>query len=204
MQAIEKMSSISNSQSSITLPTDPKLIGPGVWFTIHRTAKRATNESSKKCFVELMNDLAEKFPCPKCRNHIQQYLAENPIKAFWDLKRKNMQKPDVSSVSGVGEDANEEIGMFTWAWNFHNAVNSRLDKPYVDFDTAWNLYTDSGISVCTKGCGEDSETAQPAQTIQVAQPTQNTYLTTFNQQPVYDDHRVKTSLLRALGPSLFS
>ena len=212
------MSFISNSFASnslptspnITLPTDPKVIGPGVWFTIHRTAKRATNESGKKCFVELMNDLAEKFPCPKCRNHIQKYLSENPIKNYWNLRRKNLQ-----TGQGGNADADEEIGMFTWAWNFHNAVNSRLSaagqyKPYVDFDTAWNLYSDSGISVCTKGCGEESETAQtsqPAQTAQVTQPmqpSQNIYPTGFGQQPLMDDHRLQPSLLKALSPSLFS
>lgn len=118
--------------------TDPKIIGPGIWFVIHLTARRAKDEQSKQAFVALMKSLAAKFPCEKCRTHINAYLTKNSFEPYWNAKHTN----------------GEENGMFTWSWNFHNTVNTRLGKPYVDYETAWNMYGD-GITICTSKCGDE-------------------------------------------------
>ena len=48
--------------------------------------------------------------------------------------------------------------MFYWSWLFHNAVNSRIGKDYVDYNTAWDMYSDDEMSVCTSNCGKEPGT----------------------------------------------
>ena len=50
--------------------------------------------------------------------------------------------------------ANEklDLGLFIWAWKFHNAVNSRINKPIMGWDTAYNLYSEKESLVCSKNC----------------------------------------------------
>lgn len=129
----------------ITFPSDPTIIGPGIWFVIHRTARDAVNGETINEFISLMNRLRYSFPCQKCRRHIDEYMSTHPFEPFFNLTDRE----------GI------KIGMFKWSWLFHNAVNTRLGKPYVDFETALRLFpedvTEISAAVCTKGCGEESE-----------------------------------------------
>lgn len=118
----------------MSYPSDPKKLG-AIWFTIHIMAKHADTIERKNQFIDYMYLLSAEFPCGKCRLHIQEYLKANPFEPFMNM------------VNEKGED----IGMFNWSWLFHNTVNIRLNKPYVDWDTAWQMY-DSGREVCTN-CG---------------------------------------------------
>ena len=191
----------------ISIPTDPKLIGPGIWFIIHLTARKAVDEPTKRAFLELMKSLAQKFPCEKCRTHINEYLAKNPIEHYWNGK----------NPSG------EENGLFTWSWNFHNTVNTRLGKVYVDYDTAWNMYGD-GITICTSNCGDSAghndhvpvSTSQSTSQSTAKVPSPQIFLQGLHQQgPILPELTIyphqgpqngtlPAPLLRALGPTLFS
>jgi len=126
--------------SKTTYPSDPSKLG-GIWFTIHIMAKHADTPERKNQFIDYMYLLSAEFPCGKCRNHIQEYLRNNSFDPFMNIKNEN------------GED----IGMFKWSWLFHNTVNIRLHKPYLDWDTAWGMY-DSGREVCTN-CGVSPPTS---------------------------------------------
>lgn len=119
--------------------TDPKSFGPGAWFTIHTLAHNAQSERDKKSFERDMKIICNGIKCSTCKSHCEQYLKDNPIKDYWNLKDK--------------ED--KEVGMFQWTWAFHNAVNKRLGKKELDFDTAYYLYSDSPDTVCTKEGEED-------------------------------------------------
>ena len=123
------------------LITNPKIIGPGAWFTIHLMAKNATTKELKDAFIVFMELLREYFPCKKCRKHINEYLNKNPIRDFYNIK----------------DNKGNDIGMFKYTWLFHNTVNTRLDKQYIDWDTAWAMYDDTDISVCNIGCNEDED-----------------------------------------------
>lgn len=123
-----------------------EIIGPGYWYDIHHMARRATTEETKYRFLDRMNYLRGEYPCNKCRPHIGEFMDVHPIRQFWNLRHGK---------------TGEEIGMFKWSWMFHNAVNSRLGKPNVDFDTAYNLYGGTGSLVCTSGCDDEkSETSE--------------------------------------------
>lgn len=107
--------------------------GPGVWFSIHTLALKATDNCGKKIFIDFMDSLTETFPCVKCRNHIRNYINEHPIQKFW----------------------NEENGFFKWSWIFHNVVNLRLNKPIMEYSEALDKYT-KPHETCSKGCDSDS------------------------------------------------
>lgn len=123
--------------------TDPKIIGPGTWFSIHITAKNAITKDSKDAFIQFMELLRNTFPCLKCRKHINEYMDKNPIRDFYMIR----------------DDKGNDIGMFKYSWLFHNTVNTRLNKPYIDWNTAWSMYSDDTSSVCNIGCNdEDNDT----------------------------------------------
>jgi hypothetical protein len=129
---------------TLNLLGDPKYIGPGVWYIIHLRAKEATNEKAIDEFMKFMYMLAGNFVCKKCRKHMTDYIVSHPME---DLKNLKNEK-------GVN------IGMFKWAWLFHNAVNTRIHKPIVDWDTAWEMYDNP--EVCDTKCdeGEKYETEE--------------------------------------------
>jgi hypothetical protein len=118
---------------------NPAYCGPGVWFVIHMTAKRAgeTGYNGKKKFVDLMNDLRATFPCLTCREHIGKYLDTHPFEPYWTLTHKSTGK---------------DWGLMLWSTNFHNFVNERLKKPLMTEEQAYDLYyTETGT--CSLDCG---------------------------------------------------
>ena len=119
--------------------TDPKYIGPGVWNMIHKRAFKARSISEQKDFIKFMNETCNEFPCTVCRGHCQEYIKNNPLTDYLDTSI------DIDGVS-------MKLGMFLWSWKFHNAVNHRLSKPVMSWDTAYNLYSDSESLVCSKAC----------------------------------------------------
>ena len=129
--------------STINLIGDPKYIGPGVWYLIHTKAKEATSDKTIEEFIDLMYMLEEKFACKNCRKHIGQYIDNH---SFDDL------------IHLTNEDGTR-IGMFKWAWLFHNAVNTRIGKPYVEWETAVEMFYKEQ-EVCSKKCedaGDDHD-----------------------------------------------
>lgn len=125
---------------NVTNLANPAVVGPGVWFSIHLKAKNATTHRRKEDFIEYMNMLSEEFPCIKCRKHIQAYLKENSFDNFYNMT----------------DEDDEDIGLFKWTWIFHNTVNNRLGKPYIDWETAWSMY-DEGDMICSQECDESSD-----------------------------------------------
>ncbi len=129
------------STEDINKLSDPTVVGPGTWWLIHTKAKAAVNDKLIDEFINLMYFLVKNFSCKKCRKHIKQYIDTHP---FSDLK--NLRGGD-----------GERIGMFKWSWMFHNAVNTRINKPYVDWETAVEMFYDEP-EVCSKNCDDTDDT----------------------------------------------
>jgi hypothetical protein len=58
--------------------SNPKIIGPGVWFFLHLKASDLSNEAD---IVSLANDidlLKRRFGCEMCRKHIEEFCEKNP------------------------------------------------------------------------------------------------------------------------------
>lgn len=123
--------------------TDPTYTGPGNWYTIHKMAYEAQNEIKKRRFWDYIEFLRNNFSCKQCRQHMQNYINDNPIASYWDRKDKN----------------GREYGMFEWSWRFHNAVNKRLGKTTIDnMNDAMKMYMEETLDKCTAACaGEQSK-----------------------------------------------
>lgn len=121
--------------------TDPKYIGPGTWDVIHRRAFKARTRAQQLSFAEFMKDVCHTFPCFVCKGHCTEYIKNHPLEEH----------------IGVLVDINGEqiaLGIFVWTWKFHNAVNARLGKPIMSWETAYNIFSDTENLVCSKNCLE--------------------------------------------------
>jgi hypothetical protein len=105
--------------------TDPKSFGPGIWFTLHTTSLTAVDTESKKAFAAMVKSIIHGIKCEECHGHATAYLEKNPIEKFFNIK---------------DDKTSAEIGCFKWTWIFHNAVNRRLQKKEIDFQTALMMY----------------------------------------------------------------
>jgi hypothetical protein len=139
--------------------TNPATFGPGIWYTIHIHARNAITDDSKNRFKDFIENTISNLPCHTCREHAASYYQTNPLSDFWNVKENG-----------------KEIGLFKWAWNFHNTVNNRLKKPYMSWEVAKMLYAeDSGV--CNEVCGADETTSiQPPITPVSSSQTRNIYL----------------------------
>lgn len=116
-------------------PHKSDIWGPGMWYNIHIKGKYAIDEKSINEYIDYLYFILPKLPCDICKDHATDYIKNNPPEKYKNMKNKD----------GVN------IGMFKWSWTFHNAVNSRLKNPIIDYYTAMNMYEDLGI--CTGSCG---------------------------------------------------
>jgi len=130
--------------------TDPKYVGPGTWNVIHRNAFRSQNHKQQEEFISFMKEVCEGFPCDVCRGHCKEYIKNHPMEEYID-----------TMVEIDGEKMG--LGMFVWSWKFHNAVNKRIKKPIMSWNTAYNLYSEKESLICSKNCmnadngGEEEE-----------------------------------------------
>ncbi len=110
------------------IPTNPAYYG-SMWILLHMKSARAKTLQAKLSLIEDIIMLSEIFPCEKCRNHIKEYLQQHSFEKYMNLLENG-----------------EDIGMFKWMWEFHNAVNLRIGKPFVTFQNALNMYSSKLIS----------------------------------------------------------
>jgi len=89
--------------------------GPATWITLHTSAAALENPLA---FVQLLQILTKTLPCPECRQHMAAYLVSNP--------------PQLAIVDS------ETASRYIFA--FHNAVNSRLNKPIAGPEVLQSLY----------------------------------------------------------------
>lgn len=104
--------------------TNPKYIGPGTWNVIHTLAYNAKTKEDKECFIKQMNLICKQFPCETCRGHCKQYIKENPMEDYLNVVTEG-----------------KKLGLFTWTWKFHNAVNFRIGKPNLSWEMALHIYS---------------------------------------------------------------
>lgn len=120
---------------------DVRKFGPGMWFMIHRQARRAVTPMKKEIFIDEMEDLMKTHRCGTCGPHMIEFNELHPIRDYYMI------------INAFGED----IGMFKWTWELHNDVNERLGKPTVPFDIAYAYYKETKPEgVCT-GAGPDKK-----------------------------------------------
>ena len=135
------MSSTNNNR--VSLPTNPRIIGPGAWYAIHTMAMSCEDTDSCLFFIQFLKAMIESFPCEKCRIHAMKFIEQNPPEKYLHITN----------------DIDEQIGMFKWTWELHNSANKGLRKPIISFSEAWTLYSEPPI--CVEDCGKDDEDIPP-------------------------------------------
>ncbi len=116
----------------------PDQFGPGLWFSIHITAKNSVTLAEKKQFITWITQIVESIKCTECRGHAVEYVKTHPLEPYFDLTE---------------DETGLDIGMFKWTWTFHNTVNFRLQKPYCDWETAMSIFYDGDFKPCDENCG---------------------------------------------------
>ena len=105
----------------------PSYVGPGVWFLLTALAKRATDVKGKTAFASAVHATASEFRCGKCREHIQDYVAKNPVEYSFTTEK----------------------GCFRWMFDFHNVANVHAKKSLVKWSDAVGYWYD------TEPCEQD-------------------------------------------------
>lgn len=119
--------------------TDPKYTGPGTWNVIHRLAMQAQTTEKQQTFIQEMTLICHGFPCSVCQNHCRQYLISHPMEEYVNV---------IIQIDGQPKN----LGLFIWSWRFHNAVNTRLKKPLMSWETAYNLFSEKAALLCSDSC----------------------------------------------------
>lgn len=142
---LEKLITIPWDKNNKLDITDPKYIGPGVWMLIHQKASIANTKEKQLEFIKFMNSVCEHFPCEFCKGHCKAYIQDHPLEKYINVYIKE------------GSEKKIFIGMFLWSWKFHNSVNQRLQKPLMNWDTAYDMYYVSSKQekkICSKSCSD--------------------------------------------------
>jgi len=127
----------SREQKIVSKLEDPTYLGPGVWRTIHLETFLARTPEEQRNACYLIRRACLNFPCQVCRGHCSEYIERNP------------PEKNIGAVVAAGKGEGLPIGIFVWGWTFHNAVNSRLGKPTLEWEQAFQLYQD------TKNCCQE-------------------------------------------------
>lgn len=125
--------------------------GPGVWHSIHILSMNIETPEQEKDFIRQFKILIDSFGCEHCTNHANNYIKQNPIERYVGKKMPS----------------GKLIGMFEYTWIFHNNVNSRTGRKLIDWETAYNMYSNPGSMVCSRGCGDDHKVEDSVSNVSV-------------------------------------
>lgn len=119
--------------------SDPKTYGQK-WVDIHELSASIKKECDIIPRVDSIKILIDSIKCKKCHDHAHEYLKAHDIKSSYKIKDKKGRL----------------VGVFIYFVEFHNAVNIRLKKDYLEPETAISMYypeEDDDDLFCTKTCG---------------------------------------------------
>ncbi len=109
------------------MTSDPRKVGPGIWTSWHILSLNHTSLPEKKKLKENIEWMIKKFPCLECRGHATEYLVNHPIPLD-----------------------NDVMSLFRWTVDFHNTVNLRLGKDFIELEDAKKMW--SGENFCLEDC----------------------------------------------------
>jgi len=114
--------------------------GPGVHHATMVYAKNTTKKTMKE-FERFVLMQCEEFGCDKCTPHCRKYIkghlpTRHPVK--------------------IDKKTRRDLTAFEWTINYRNAINSRIGKPPISFENAYDAYY--GGKFCNTGnCDSDNE-----------------------------------------------
>jgi len=101
----------------------------GLWDKIHLTALKCRTPEDVARFSIWIWEVCKNLPCSECKYHMLHYILQNPPQ-------------DCVVDSGlIGQEQAREQVAFYWSWKFHNEVNTRIEKPEVPYEVAFDRYS---------------------------------------------------------------
>ncbi len=130
--------------------------GPGVHHATRIYAKHTTKRTMKE-FERFVIMQCEEFGCSKCTPHCRAYIKKHPPTKH-PIKMDRKTKRDLTA--------------FEWTVNYINAINIRIGKPPVPFETAYDATY--GEKLCTTGnCDSDDDDDSDIKLTQLSQKFPN-------------------------------
>lgn len=118
---------------------NPKIIGPGIWFMGHLLAEDAVSSRNLDDFNSaymFFLKLRDKFPCKKCKDHIEIYFNKNPIQKYAPTNTKK-HDPD---------------GLAKWFYGLHENANTFTGNKSEKYEDVQNFF--AGLEFCEDECTE--------------------------------------------------
>lgn len=126
---------------------NPRIVGPGEWVAIHEIA-HYDDTLDQNFYPGFIRTFCDRFRCGECRPHCSGFQKSNPPEKY----------------------INQKWGMSRHSFDFHNAVNKRLGKPLMEWETYSKIYIEKDESgVCKEGCDQAEKKPSPVQEIPYSQ-----------------------------------
>jgi len=116
--------------------------GPGIWYCIHSKAAYVKNYNNMLDTIKDIKFYIKTLKCENCKQHAIEYEKIHPLNDCLQCKHQNHK-------GGI------EMCLFKWTCDFHNAVNSRINKPIIGYELAYDFYSDKLYIPCDNGCDKD-------------------------------------------------
>jgi hypothetical protein len=104
---------------------------------LHMMASEVYNSKDEEFVINMVQLTCKRHPCSDCSSHCKEYLKSN----------------DITKYKGIKDDKGNIIGLSKYLWEFHNAVNHRLGKSRMTWDTYYSIYYINKESTCNLECG---------------------------------------------------
>lgn len=117
--------------------------GPRLWIIFHSLAEISERRDMAMLWNNLMRLTAATMPCEQCRIHLSTYIKSHTFVRF--------HKIDIVTGLNVKTRAVKEL------FDFHNAVNIRLDKPIMTqelYDSQYKKTLRETLSIIQKNFDE--------------------------------------------------
>lgn len=106
-----------------------------LWTLIHSNGSLVDKgKMTQEAFAEFFRLLVEEkqLPCEKCRIDTVEHISSNPIKHIAGSRNTYLR----------------------WTFDFHNAVNKKLNKEMFPWDRCLSIYTNNNVEFapCSAGC----------------------------------------------------
>lgn len=114
---------------------DPETYGQK-WVDIHSLTAHVDDVNEIPHTLKAIRVIIESIRCETCYQHANSYLKENQTDSYHQMK----------------DEDGRCVGLFKYFHEFHNNVNIRLGKPYMNYETAQKMYYEP-TNTCDDFCG---------------------------------------------------
>lgn len=106
--------------------------GPILWAILHSLAEKAQRAAyppdEVREWQKFLKLTGEMLPCEKCRAHYAEYSKRYPLTQLEEVPYEVFKQ-----------------NVKTWIWRLHNEINTDNGKPYYDYETLADQYSNVNV-----------------------------------------------------------